>query len=192
MINVKKFLVEVTVTTMSEYVYLDLLEKLVNESELNGFHDARTKERRVSLYGQQMRFDLSQGFPLLTTKKVYLRAIIHELLWFLSGDTNVKYLQDNNVTIWDEWATAEQAAKFGREEGDLGKVYGYQWRSFNGSFDQIDWVVNEIKTNPYSTRLIVTGWNPIDAQEVHLPPCHTLFQFFVNKGRLSCQLYQRK
>ncbi|MFS1587725.1 thymidylate synthase, partial [Acinetobacter radioresistens] len=149
-----------------------------------------------------MRFDLSKGFPLLTTKKVHFRSIVVELLWFLKGDTNVKYLQDNKVTIWDEWATAEQTARFGRPTGELGPVYGHQWRNFGATqnedgsyqqngFDQISWLINEIKTNPNSRRLIVSGWNPKEASQVALPPCHTLFQFFVQNGKLSCQLYQR-
>ncbi|MDO4250601.1 MAG: thymidylate synthase, partial [Moraxella sp.] len=144
----------------------------------------------------------SKGFPLLTTKKVHMKSIVHELLWFLKGDTHVKYLQDRGVTIWDEWATAEQTARFGRQAGDLGAVYGHQWRNFGASknqdnsynqdgFDQIAWLINEIKTNPNSRRLIVTGWNPTEAGDVALPPCHTLFQFFVVNGKLSCQLYQR-
>ncbi len=131
-----------------------------------------------------------------------MKSIVHELLWFLKGDTHVKYLQDRGVTIWDEWATAEQTARFGRQAGDLGAVYGHQWRNFGASknqdnsynqdgFDQIAWLINEIKTNPNSRRLIVTGWNPTEAGDVALPPCHTLFQFFVVNGKLSCQLYQR-
>jgi len=146
--------------------------------------------------------DLSKGFPLLTTKKVHFRSIAIELLWFLKGDTHVKYLQDNKVTIWDEWSTAEQTARFGRPEGELGPVYGHQWRNFGATknadgsfnqdgFDQIQWLVNEIKANPNSRRLIVSGWNPNEAGNVALPPCHTLFQFFVQNGKLSCQLYQR-
>ncbi|EOC4156447.1 TPA: thymidylate synthase, partial [Acinetobacter baumannii] len=155
-----------------------------------------------SVFGHQMRFDLSKGFPLLTTKKVHFRSIVIELLWFLKGDTNVKYLQDNKVTIWDEWATAEQTARFGRPEHELGPVYGHQWRNFGATknadgtynqdgFDQIKWLINEIKTNPNSRRLIVSGWNPNEAGQVALPPCHTLFQFFVQDNKLSCQLYQR-
>ena len=134
--------------------------------------------------------------------KVHFRSIVIELLWFLKGDTHVKYLQDNKVTIWDEWATAEQTARFGRPEGELGPVYGHQWRNFGATqnadgsynqdgFDQIKWLINEIKTNPNSRRLIVSGWNPNEASQVALPPCHTLFQFFVHNGKLSCQLYQR-
>ena len=133
-----------------------------------------------------MRFDLSEGFPLLTTKKLHLRSIIHELLWFLRGETNIKYLKDNGVSIWDEWAD---------ENGDLGPVYGSQWRSWpdgkGGSIDQIANVVHDIKTNPFSRRLLVTAWNPAEIQDMALPPCHCLFQFYVNDGKLSCQLYQR-
>jgi thymidylate synthase len=149
-----------------------------------------------------MRFNLADGFPLLTTKKVHLKSIIHELLWFLSGDTNVKYLQDHGVSIWNEWATAEQCARFGRAEGELGAVYGHQWRNFGATqnadgsfsadgFDQIATLIHDIKHNPNSRRLIVSGWNPAEANQVALPPCHTLFQFYVANGKLSCQLYQR-
>lgn len=179
--------------------YLDLLTHILNTGTDKG---DRTGTGTRSVFGHQMRFDLSQGFPLLTTKKVHFRSIAIELLWFLKGDTHVKYLQDNKVTIWDEWATAEQTARFGRQAGDLGAVYGHQWRNFGASqnadnsyntdgFDQISWLINEIKTNPNSRRLIVSGWNPKEAGEVALPPCHTLFQFFVADGKLSCQLYQR-
>jgi thymidylate synthase len=139
---------------------------------------------------------------MLTTKKVHLKSIIHELLWFLSGDTNVKYLQDHGVSIWNEWATAEQCARFGRSEGELGAVYGHQWRNFGATqnadgsfsadgFDQIKTLIHDIKHNPNSRRLIVSGWNPAEANQVALPPCHTLFQFYVANGKLSCQLYQR-
>ena len=149
-----------------------------------------------------MRFDLRRGFPLLTTKKLHTKSIFEELLWFLSGSTNVKPLQDRGVRIWNEWATAEQCARFGRNEGDLGPVYGHQWRNFgatkkeDGSYatdgvDQIKRVLSTIRENPASRRLIVTGWNPKEAEEVALPPCHTLFQFYVQDGELSCQLYQR-
>lgn len=148
----------------------------------------RTATRATKTFGESMVFDIGHGFPLLTTKKVAIKAIIHELLWFLSGSTNVKYLQDNGVSIWDEWATEEQCAKFGRPAGELGPVYGHQWRNFgatknaDGSYnkdgvDQISDLINEIKTNPDSRRLIVTGWNPKEIKEVALPPCHTLFQF---------------
>ena len=149
-----------------------------------------------------MRFDLNQGFPIVTTKRVHFRSVAIELLWFLRGDTNVQYLQDNKVSIWNEWSTAEQTARFGRPAGELGPVYGHQWRNFGATkntdgsynkdgFDQLAWLVNEIKTNPDSRRLIVSGWNPNEANQVALPPCHTLFQFFVQNGKLSCQLYQR-
>jgi len=179
--------------------YLDLLQYIL---EHGGDKGDRTGTGTRSVFGHQMRFDLSKGFPLLTTKKVHFRSIVIELLWFLKGDTNVKYLQDNKVTIWDEWATAEQTARFGRPAGELGPVYGHQWRNFGatqnegGSYqkngvDQISWLINEIKTNPNSRRLIVSGWNPKEASQVALPPCHTLFQFFVQNGKLSCQLYQR-
>lgn len=186
--------------------YLDLLQKLLDEG---GEKDDRTGTGTHSIFGHQMRFDLQKGFPLLTTKKVHFRSIAIELLWFLKGDTNVKFLQDHNVTIWDEWATAEQTARFGRPEGELGPVYGHQWRNFGEvketiqhgfkqethvirkGFDQIKWLINEIKTNPNSRRLLVTGWNPQEATQVALPPCHTLYQFHVRDGKLSCQLYQR-
>ncbi|MGK9154842.1 thymidylate synthase [Acinetobacter radioresistens] len=179
--------------------YLDLLQHIL---EHGGDKGDRTGTGTRSVFGHQMRFDLSKGFPLLTTKKVHFRSIVIELLWFLKGDTNLKYLQDNKVTIWDEWATAEQTARFGRPAGELGPVYGHQWRNFgatqneDGSYqqngvDQISWLINEIKTNPNSRRLIVSGWNPKEASQVALPPCHTLFQFFVQNGKLSCQLYQR-
>jgi thymidylate synthase len=149
-----------------------------------------------------MRFDLREGFPLVTTKKLHTRSIVHELFWFLRGDTRVDSLHDVGVTIWDEWATAEQTARFGREAGDLGPVYGHQWRNFgatprgDGTYerdgvDQIANVLEQIRKNPQSRRLIVTGWNPREADRVALPPCHTLFQFYVQDGELSCQLYQR-
>lgn len=179
--------------------YLNLLQHILDHGADKG---DRTGTGTRSVFGHQMRFDLSQGFPLLTTKKVHFRSIAIELLWFLKGDTNVQYLQDNKVSIWDEWSTAEQTARFGRPAGELGPVYGHQWRNFAASqaedgaynhdgFDQISWLVNEIKTNPNSRRLIVSGWNPKEAGQVALPPCHTLFQFFVQNGKLSCQLYQR-
>src|SRR5262245_42986338 len=149
-----------------------------------------------------MRFDLRAGFPLLTTKKLHVRAIIHELLWFLRGETHVQPLHDAGVTIWDEWATAEQTARFGRKEGDLGPIYGHQWRNFgatprpdgtyeNDGVDQIANLLQQIRKTPHSRRLLVTGWNPKEADAVALPPCHTLFQFYVQDGELSCQLYQR-
>ena len=179
--------------------YLELLTHIL---ETGGDKGDRTGTGTRSVFGYQMRFDLSVGFPLLTTKKVHMKSIIHELLWFLKGDTCVDYLQANGVSIWDEWATAEQTARFGRPAGELGPVYGHQWRNFGASknadgaynadgFDQITWLINEIKTNPNSRRLIVSGWNPAEAGQVALPPCHTLFQFFVIDGKLSCQLYQR-
>ena len=149
-----------------------------------------------------MRFDLRDGFPLLTTKKLHLRSIIHELLWFLSGRTDVGYLQERGVAIWDEWATAEQCARFGRRAGDLGPVYGHQWRNFGATqradggyegdgVDQITRLLEQISAAPHSRRLIVSGWNPKESGEVALPPCHTMFQFYVQGGELSCQLYQR-
>ena len=146
----------------------------------------RTGTGTIGVFGYQMRFALEEGFPALTTKKLHLRSIIHELLWFLRGDTNIKYLKDNGVSIWDEWAD---------ENGDLGPVYGSQWRSWpdgkGGTIDQIARVVEQIKSNPYSRRLMVTAWNPAEIEEMALPPCHCLFQFYVDGGRLSCQLYQR-
>ena len=153
-------------------------------------HGARKADRTgtgtLSVFGYQMRFDLGAGFPLLTTKKLHLRSIIYELLWFLAGDTNVKYLNENKVTIWDEWA---------REDGDLGPIYGHQWRSWpasdGGHIDQISEVIEQIRRNPDSRRHIVTAWNPADIDKMALAPCHALFQFYVANGRLSCQLYQR-
>ena len=179
--------------------YLALLSHILNHGTDKS---DRTGTGTRSVFGYQMRFDLTDGFPLLTTKKVHMKSIIYELLWFIKGDTHVKYLQDNGVTIWDEWSSAEQTARFGRQEGDLGAIYGHQWRNFGATkntdgsyqadgFDQLSWLVNEIKTNPNSRRLIVSGWNPIEAGQVALPPCHTLFQFYVANGKLSCQLYQR-
>lgn len=179
--------------------YHDLLQRILDQG---GDKSDRTGTGTRSVFGHQMRFDLSEGFPLLTTKKVHFRSIAIELLWFLNGDTHVKYLKDNKVSIWNEWATAEQTAKFNRPEGELGPVYGHQWRNFgaskntdgtyqNNGFDQISWLIQEIKNNPDSRRLIVSGWNPNEATQVALPPCHTLFQFFVHDSKLSCQLYQR-
>ena len=146
----------------------------------------RTGTGTRSVFGYQMRFDLSKGFPLLTTKKIHLKSIIYELLWFLKGETNISYLKENGVSIWDEWAD---------ENGELGPVYGYQWRSWPGrngeTIDQISGLIDQIKNNPDSRRLIVTAWNPSDVEKMALPPCHCLFQFYVSNGKISCQLYQR-
>lgn len=146
----------------------------------------RTGTGTISVFGYQMRFDISQGFPLVTTKKLHLRSIIYELLWFLNGDTNIKYLKDNGVSIWDEWAD---------ESGNLGPVYGYQWRSWPGrngeDIDQIRKLIEQLKAKPDSRRHIVTAWNPADVDQMALPPCHAMFQFYVAQGKLSCQLYQR-
>lgn len=170
-------------TRHSEYQYLDLLRRILNEGVRK---DDRTGTGTLAIFGHQMRFDLSKGFPLLTTKKLHLKSIIHELIWFLRGDTNVRYLQENGVTIWDEWAD---------ENGDLGPIYGRQWRAFpaqdGSTIDQIDWVVNEIKRNPDSRRLVVSAWNPADIPRMSLAPCHCLFQFSVTNGKLSCLLMQR-
>lgn len=163
--------------------YLDLLAKILDEGVDRG---DRTGTGTRSIFGHQMRFDLSEGFPLVTTKKLHLRSIIHELLWFIAGDTNIAYLKENGVKIWDDWAD---------ENGDLGPVYGYQWRSWpapnGGSIDQIANVLNMIRNSPESRRLIVSAWNPALVDEMALPPCHALFQFYVADGKLSCQLYQR-
>ena len=163
--------------------YLDLMDRVLREGALK---PDRTGTGTRSVFGHQMRFDLAQGFPLVTTKKLHLKSIVYELLWFLAGDTNVKYLNDHGVTIWNEWAD---------ERGDLGPVYGHQWRSWpkpdGGAIDQIAHVVEMIRRNPDSRRLIVTAWNPADVDKMALPPCHCLFQFYVANGRLSCQLYQR-
>jgi len=163
--------------------YLDLLRRVMAEGVVKG---DRTGTGTRSVFGHQMRFDLSRGFPLVTTKKLHLRSIIHELLWFIAGETNIDYLRKNAVTIWDEWAD---------EGGELGPVYGKQWRSWakpdGGTVDQIQWVINEIKRNPDSRRLVVSAWNPADLDKMALPPCHCLFQFYVAEGKLSCQLYQR-
>ncbi|MEQ8297154.1 MAG: thymidylate synthase [Nitratireductor sp.] len=163
--------------------YLDLLSHVLDTGTDRG---DRTGTGTRSVFGHQMRFDLDDGFPVLTTKKLHLKSIIHELLWFLSGDTNIAYLNQHGVTIWDEWADGN---------GDLGPVYGSQWRSWptpdGGSIDQIAQLVDQIRTNPESRRLIVSAWNPAEIGEMALPPCHCLFQFYVAEGRLSCQLYQR-
>ncbi len=163
--------------------YLDLMRHVRDHGIRK---EDRTGTGTVSVFGYQMRFDLSQGFPVVTTKKLHLRSIIHELLWFLQGDTNIRYLRENGVSIWDEWAD---------ENGDLGPVYGYQWRSWptsdGGSIDQISQLVEQIRNNPDSRRLMVSAWNPADVDAMALPPCHCLFQFYVAEGRLSCQLYQR-
>lgn len=163
--------------------YLDLLQHVLD----NGTPKTdRTGTGTLSCFGYQMRFNLADGFPLLTTKKLHLKSIIHELLWFLNGDTNIKYLNDNGVSIWNEWAD---------KDGNLGKIYGYQWRSWTGengeTYDQIKDVVHQIKTNPDSRRLVVSAWNVAELSEMALSPCHALFQFYVADGKLSCQLYQR-
>lgn len=182
-----------------EISYLMLLSKLLKAAP----KDDRTGTGTSEIFGHQMRFDLSKGFPLLTTKKVHFKSIAIELFWFLRGRTDNQWLKERGVTIWDEWATEEKCKQFGRKEGDLGPIYGHQWRNFGAErlvysdtydhdgFDQIAWVINEIKTNPNSRRLIVSGWNPSEANDVALPPCHTMFQFHVNNGKLSCHLYQR-
>lgn len=163
--------------------YLDLIRHILKDGHRK---EDRTGTGTISTFGYQMRFDLSKGFPLLTTKKVHLKSIIHELLWFLAGDTNVKYLQDNGVRIWNEWAD---------EDGDLGHIYGYQWRSWpdyeGGHIDQISEVIDMIKNNPDSRRIIVNAWNVGDIKNMNLPPCHAFFQFYVCDGKLSLQLYQR-
>lgn len=193
--------------------YLALCEKILQEGTFKG---DRTGTGTISYFGYQMRFDLNEGFPLLTTKRVYLRAIIHELLWFIKGDTNIKYLVDHDVKIWNEWPyqkytkspdyqgeTLEEFVQkikedesFAEKYGNLGPVYGHQWRHFDapGSerfVDQLGNVIEQIKNNPNSRRLIVCSWNPLMIDEMALPPCHSLFQFYVNDGKLSCQLYQR-
>ncbi|MCC6920032.1 MAG: thymidylate synthase [Alphaproteobacteria bacterium] len=163
--------------------YLDLMELVLKTGTKK---TDRTGTGTLSVFGHQMRFDLAEGFPLVTTKKVHLKSIVHELLWFLKGDTNIAYLKANGVGIWDEWADAN---------GDLGPVYGHQWRSWpardGGTIDQIANLVDMIRRSPDSRRLIVTAWNPADVDRMALPPCHCLFQFYVAEGRLSCQLYQR-
>jgi thymidylate synthase len=163
--------------------YHDLLQRILDEGAVK---TDRTGTGTLSVFGHQMRFDLQDGFPLLTTKKLHLRSIIHELLWFLTGDTNIRYLKENGVSIWDEWAD---------DKGDLGPVYGFQWRSWpaadGASVDQISNVIAQIKKNPDSRRLMVVAYNPAYVDQMALPPCHSLFQFYVANGRLSCQLYQR-
>jgi thymidylate synthase len=163
--------------------YLNLIERVLAEGVRKG---DRTSTGTLSVFGHQMRFDLAQEFPLVTTKQIHWPSVVHELLWFLAGDTNVKYLNEHGVTIWDEWAD---------EHGELGPVYGRQWRSWptpdGGAIDQIANVIADIRRDPDSRRLIVTAWNPADIDKMALPPCHCLFQFYVTKGRLSCQLYQR-
>ena len=163
--------------------YLDLLDRILTEGVKK---EDRTGTGTISVFGNQMRFNLEDGFPLLTTKKLHLKSIIYELLWFLRGDTNIKYLKDHGVSIWDEWAD---------ENGELGPVYGHQWRSWpdenGGTIDQIQNVVNQIKNNPDSRRMIVSAWNVAEVERMAVPPCHTMFQFYVANGRLSLQLYQR-
>ena len=187
--------------------YLDMLEKILKEGTKK---EDRTGTGTISYFGYQMRFDLSEGFPLLTTKKVFLKGIIHELLWFIKGSTNIKYLVDNNVKIWNDWPyaaykkskdyqneTMEEFIEkikndddFANKYGNLGPVYGKQWRNFGG-VDQLSWLINEIKTNPTSRRLIISAWNAPEIKDMALPPCHCFMQFYVNDGKLSCQLYQR-
>src|SRR5262249_43559962 len=163
--------------------YHQLMRRILDEGVKK---EDRTGTGTISVFGHQMRFDLSEGFPLLTTKKLHLRSIIYELLWFLKGETNIQYLKENKVSIWDEWAD---------EKGELGPVYGYQWRSWPAAdgrhIDQITNVINQIKKNPDSRRLIVSAWNVADVDKMKLPPCHAFFQFYVADGKLSCQLYQR-
>ena len=163
--------------------YLDLMQRVMSEGTVK---EDRTGTGTKSVFGHQMRFDLSEGFPCITTKKLHLKSIIHELLWFLQGDTNIKYLKENGVRIWDEWAD---------EKGDLGHVYGYQWRSWPAPdgkhIDQISQVVDTLKNNPDSRRIIVSAWNVGEIEQMALPPCHAFFQFYVADGKLSCQLYQR-
>lgn len=182
-----------------ERQYLKLAAHIIENGAQRG---DRTGTGTKSIFGAQIRCDLREGFPLLTTKKMFMKGIVHELLWFLAGRTDVAYLQERGVKIWDEWATPEQCAKYGRAPGDLGPVYGKQWRNFGGKspedtgnivqgFDQISWLVKEIEKNPNSRRLVVSAWDPHDAQVVALPPCHTLFQCCVQDGALSLHLYMR-
>ena len=179
--------------------YHDLLRRILDEGR---DREDRTGVGTRGVFGHQMRFDLRRSFPLVTTKKLHLRSIVWELLWFITGRTDNQWLTERGVSIWNEWATAEQCARFGRGAGDLGPIYGHQWRNFgatrreDGTYhhdgvDQLARVVTEIRRNPGSRRLIVSGWNPKEADQVALPPCHTLFQFYVQDGELSCQLYQR-
>jgi thymidylate synthase len=182
---------------------VDAYIKLLRHIKDNGVRkDDRTGTGTLSVFGYQMRYDLAAGFPLLTTKRVHTKSVIWELLWFLSGSTDAGWLEERGVNIWKEWATAEQTARFGRRAGELGPVYGHQWRNFgatklpDGTYaqngvDQLRAVLTDLEANPDSRRLIVTGWNPAEATQVALPPCHTLFQFYVAAGKLSCQLYQR-
>lgn len=187
--------------------YLALLNQVLEQEKYNL---NRTKIPTLNYFGTQSRYDLSEGFPLVTTKKMYFKGIVHELLWFISGDTNIKYLVDNNVNIWNDWPFEKYKAsddyanetikdfikkiktdeKFAKKWGELGPVYGKQWRNFNG-IDQLQNAINEIKTNPSSRRIIVSAWNPNDLKDMALPPCHTMFQFYVEEGKLNLQLYQR-
>ena len=179
--------------------YLDLLRHVLEKGKRR---EDRTGTGTLGVFGHQLRFDLREGFPLVTTKKVHMKSIVHELLWFLRGETRTEALTQAGVRIWDEWATPEQTARFGREPGDLGPIYGHQWRNFgatrlpDGTYardgkDQIAELVAQLRKSPHSRRHIVTGWNPLEADAVALPPCHTLFQLYVQDGELSCQLYQR-
>ena len=197
-------------SNVQEQQYLDIVSKLKHEVLIGGMEPVRDNHQRARIFGQQMRFDLSKGFPLLTHKKVFMRGIFEELMWFLRGQTDNKILQEKNVHIWDEWHDA--LVPHGYPSGELGAIYGESWRNFGEvsiercdtkteqydiiqeGFDQIEWVINEIKTNPASSRLIVNSWNPhvhCQSGSAALPPCHTLFQFFVKQGKLHCQLYQR-
>ena len=159
--------------------YHDLLNFILKNGKVR---EDRTGTGTISVFGYQNRYDLEEGFPLVTTKKIHLKSVIHELLWFINGDTNIKYLKDNGVSIWDEWADGN---------GNLGPVYGHQWRNFGGVVDQLQNAIDTIKNNPKSRRIIVSAWNPIDIPQMALPPCHALFQFYVEGNELSCQLYQR-